>query len=61
MKPFTTIAIVLLGLLSAIQLLRCLQGWEVTVNGVSIPIWASGIACVFAGGLAILLWRESRS
>jgi len=60
MKPFTTIAIFLLGLLSALQLVRLLQGWEVIVNGVQIPIWASGIACVVAGGLAIMLWRESR-
>jgi len=37
MKPFTTLAVVFLGLLSALQLLRFLQGWEVTVNGVSIP------------------------
>ena len=60
MKPFTTVAILFLGLLSALQLLRFLQGWEVIVNGVSIPTWASGIACVVAGGLAIMLWRESR-
>ena len=60
MRPFTAVTIVLLGLLSALQLVRFLQGWEVIVNGVSIPIWASGIACVVAGGLAILLWRESR-
>ncbi len=60
MKPFTTLTIVFLGLLSLLQLVRFLQGWEVIVNGVSIPTWASGIACVVAGGLAIMLWRESR-
>lgn len=60
MKPFTTLAIFLLSLLSVVQLVRFLQGWDVIVNGVSIPTWASGIACVIAGGLAIMLWRESR-
>ena len=60
MKPFTTLAIVFLGLLSMLQLVRFLAGWEVIVNGVSVPAWASGVACVVAGGLAIMAWRESR-
>lgn len=60
MKPFTTIAIVFLGLLSALQLVRFLQGWDVIVNGIAIPTWASGVACLIAGGLAVMLWRESR-
>ena len=33
-------AVAFLGLLSALQLLRFLQGWDVIVNGVSIPAWA---------------------
>ena len=41
------------------QLTRVLLGWEVTVNGVSIPVWASGIAALVAAGLALMLWRES--
>lgn len=60
MKPFAALAVILLGLLSALQLMRFLLGWEVLVNGVAIPIWASAIACMIAGGLAIMLWRESR-
>ena len=61
MKPFTTLAVILLGLLAALQLARVLLGWEVLVNGVAIPIWASAIACLVAGGLALMLWRESRA
>lgn len=60
MKPFTTLTIVLLGLLSALQLARFLLGWEVVVNGLAVPIWASALACLVAGGLALMLWRESR-
>ena len=60
MKPFTSVAIFFLGLVSALQLVRLLQGWEVVVNGVPVPLWASGIACVVVGGLALMLWRESR-
>ncbi len=60
MKPFTAITIVVLGLLALIQLTRTLLGWVVVVNGVSIPLWASALAAVVAGGLALMLWKESR-
>jgi hypothetical protein len=60
MKTSTTLAIVFLGLLSLLQLTRVLLGWSVVVNGVAVPIWASAVACVIAGGLALMLWRESR-
>ena len=60
MKPFTATTVVLLALIALLQLARFLLGWEVTVNGVSVPVWASGIACLIASGLAAMLWREAR-
>jgi len=30
------------------------------LNGIAIPVWASGIAFVIAAALAIMLWREAR-
>jgi hypothetical protein len=60
MKPFTTFAMVLLGLISLLQLVRFLRAWEVVVNGVSIPVWASALACVITGVTAVMLWRETR-
>jgi hypothetical protein len=59
MKTSITLAIVFLGLLSLLQLTRVLLGWSVVVNGVSVPIWASAVACVIAGALALALWRET--
>jgi len=59
-KPFTIIAIVLLALIAILQLLRFILGWEVTVQGVSVPVWASGIAFVVAAGLAVMVWMEMR-
>ena len=59
MKPFTTIAVVVFSLIALLQLLRVLSGWEVTVNGIAIPIWASVIAFVVAAALATMLWREA--
>ena len=60
MKPFTTIAVVFLALIALLQAIRYLLGWEVTIHGFVIPVWASGMAFVVAGGLAAMLWRESR-
>ena len=59
MKPFTTIAVVVFLLVALLQLLRVLSGWEVTVNGMAIPIWASVVALVVAAALATMLWREA--
>ena len=59
MKPFTTIAVVVFLLVALLQLLRVLSGWEVTVNGMVIPIWASVVAFVVAAALATMLWREA--
>lgn len=60
MKPSTLVVIAFLGLLSAVQLIRFLLGWEVVVNDVVVQTWVSAVACVAAGGLALLPWRDSR-
>ena len=59
-KPFTITAAALLLLIALLQLLRFIMGWEVTLNGVNIPVWASGIAAVVAAGLAVMVWMETR-
>jgi hypothetical protein len=61
MKPFTTIAAVVFALVAVVHLHRLFAGWEVLVSGVAVPMWASGIGVVVAGGLAVMLWRESRA
>lgn len=59
-KPFTIIAIVFLSLIALLQLLRLILGWEIMVNGMTIPVWLSGIAFVIAAGLAVMVGRETR-
>ena len=61
MKPFTTVAVVVFSLVALLQLLRVALGWEVTVNGILIPLWVSVAACVIAATLAFMLSREARS
>jgi len=58
MKPFTSIATLLLGLIALLQGVRFALAWPVTVNGLSIPLWASAMAFIVVGGLAVMLWRE---
>ena len=60
MKPFSVIAAVVFALVALAQLLRLVLGWSVVVNGISIPLWASAIACLVAAGLAVMMWREAR-
>ena len=61
MKPFTTIAVVIFAVIAIAHLLRLFEGWEVTVVGFVIPVWWSGLGLVIAGGLALMVWRESRA
>ena len=61
MKPFTTVAVVVFALVALLQLLRVALGWEVVVNGMSVPLWASVVAAAVAATLAFMLPRETRS
>jgi hypothetical protein len=61
MKPFAALAVLVFSLVALLQLLRAFSGWEVTANGISIPIWASVIASLVAAALAFALWRETRT
>ena len=60
-RPFTVVAVVVLWLVSLLQALRLVLGWPITIDGVAIPLWASGVACVAAAGLATMVSRELRS
>jgi hypothetical protein len=47
-------------LVAILQLTRLMLGWDVLINGLMIPLWASGVVFVVAAGLAMMLWREAR-
>jgi hypothetical protein len=61
MKPFTMISVVVFSLVAILHLIRAILGWDVAINGVAIPIWASVVAFIVSGGLAVMLWREGRT
>lgn len=60
MKPATLTATVLLASVSLAHLLRLLFGVRVTAADAVIPMWVSGVACVVAGAVAFMLWRDAR-
>ena len=61
MKPFTTIAAVLLGIVALAHLYRVIQPFEVVIGGWAVPQWVSAVALIITGGISIMLVREARS
>ncbi len=61
MKSVTRVAAVLLGLIALLQGLRFFLAWEVTIQGLLIPVWFSAVAGLISGALALLLWREGKN
>ena len=59
MRRYVLVSGLFLALLTCAQLLRLILGWSVTVAGTGIPLWASIIAALVAGSLAIWAFRLS--
>jgi hypothetical protein len=57
MHRYVLVSGLFLVLLACVQLLRLILGWRVTVDGVEIPLWASAVAALIAGSLAIWAFR----
>jgi hypothetical protein len=60
MKPFTTLAMIIFALIALVHLYRLIRPFEVVVDGGTVPQWVSVAGLVVAGGLALMLARESR-
>jgi hypothetical protein len=60
MKPFTTLAVVVLALVAVMHVVRLSLGWVIVVNDVTIPMWVSAVGFILAGALSVMLYRESR-
>jgi hypothetical protein len=61
MKPFTTIAAFLVGLISVGHLLRLLLGWGVVIDEKVIPMWPSVVVVLLFAFVAVMVWREHRA
>jgi hypothetical protein len=60
MKPAALAATGFLSLVAVFHLLRLLFQVRVTVGSFEIPMWASVLAVLGPGALAVWLWREPR-
>ena len=47
------------GLVSVGQLCRVILGLDVAIAGWHVPLWLSGVAVVFAGGLSVWMWKSA--
>jgi TRAP-type C4-dicarboxylate transport system permease small subunit len=59
-RPFTLIAALIFALMALIHVYRLFTDFQVVLGSHVIPMWASYVAIVVAGGLAIGLYRDSR-
>jgi hypothetical protein len=50
-----------LGFIAVVQAVRFAESWPVSINGFSVPVWASAVAAVAIAALAVLVWREGAS
>ena len=60
-KSYSRLAALIFVVVAALQLIRAVSGWPVTVGATtSIPLWASWVACVIADVLAWIGFDASR-
>ena len=53
-RSYSRLAALLFAIIAVLQFIRAAGGWHVVVNGtISVPVWASWIAC---GVTAVLAW-----
>jgi hypothetical protein len=58
---YARLAALLFAIIAVLQFIRAVGGWQILVNEtVSVPVWASWIACVVTAGLAWMGFRVSR-
>jgi len=60
MKPFRTLAAVVFSVVAFMHLLRLYFHWQVTVNGIIVPLWVSIPGFIITGGLAFMILREAK-
>lgn len=60
MKPFTTIAAVIFGLMAVLHVYRLLTDFQVIVGSHTIPYNVSWVALIVTGVLSYGLFKEAR-
>jgi hypothetical protein len=58
-KNFSMLAACIFTIVALGQLIRAFAGFEIAFNGTTIPIWASWVAFIIAGLLALVGFRTA--
>ena len=61
MKPASLVAAILFAFIAVVHFLRIVLHTEVIVGGVVVPMWFSGVGCVAAAVLSVLVFLEAKS
>lgn len=61
MRPYLQISGALFGLIALAHLLRIIRHWPIDLAGLIVPLWASWLGLVVAGGLSIWALRLMRA
>ena len=56
---YNAVTAALFLIVAVLHLLRIVFGWAAQIGGVTVPIWASWLALVVAGGLAWAGFRQN--
>lgn len=59
-RSYSGLAATVFALVALLQLVRATSGWPVSIGGTSIPLWASWLAVLVAGILALLGFSAAR-
>jgi hypothetical protein len=59
MRRYELVSGILFSIIALAQLTRTLLGWEVQVDGFTVPVWLSGVAFLITAGLAVWAFRSS--
>jgi len=59
-RNFALLAAIVFAVMAVVHLLRALFGWPITIGTAEIPLWASWIAFIVMGGLAVLGFTSAR-
>jgi len=60
MRRYEQVSGAFFSLIAIVQLSRVVLGWPVQVATIAVPVWASVVAFLIAGSLAIWAFRASR-
>lgn len=60
MKPGTLLAFAFVVFVALAHVVRLAFRIPVVIGGIAVPMWPSVLAVPLFGGLALLIWRETR-